>query len=128
MSLRDTDFLNGAIDFDGERSIRSLMTLDGGGQGAILAMDSEVGDGITVATLDRRGDPDYRGDTLEADGSERPYFHQHSFTDPAPQGSLDLDGRTWVFSSNQFYNHGGILVGRTTTTTASTPSASRALS
>ena len=110
MSLRDTDFLNGAVDFGVERSIRALATLDGR-TGTILAMDSSIGNGITVARLDRRGDLDYLGDTLEADGSDRPYFYQHSFTDPAPQVSLDLDGRTWVFSSNQFYNYPGILTG-----------------
>ena len=111
MSLRDTDFLNGMVDFDSDRSIRSLATIDGGRTGRILAMDSDVGNGITVVRLDRRGDLDNLGDTLEADGTGDPHFYQHSFTDPAAPVTLDLRGDTWVFSSNQFYSYGGILQG-----------------
>ena len=113
MSLRDTHYLNGAVDFgDQERSVRALAVLDGGRTGTLLAVDSSTGNGIGVVRLDRRGDLSWRGDTLEAKGTDEPYFYQHSFTDPAAPVPLDLGGETWVFSSNQFYAFGGFLDGR----------------
>ena len=110
MSLRDTDYLDGARDFGGgERSVRALAAIDGGRNGTLLAMDSSTGNGIGVVRLDRRGDLTWRGDTLEADGTEKPFLLQHSFTDPAAPVPLTVGGDSWIFSSNQFYFDAGFL-------------------
>ena len=110
MSLRDTDYLDGARDFGGgERSVRALAAIDGGRNGTLLAMDSSTGNGIGVVRLDRRGDLTWRGDTLDADGTEKPFLLQHSFTDPAAPVPLTVGGDSWIFSSNQFYFDAGFL-------------------
>ena len=110
MSLRDTDYLDGATDFGSlERSVRALAALDGGRTGTLLAMDSDTGNGIGVVRLDRRGDLSWRGDTLEADGSGKPFFYQHSFTEPGrPGAARGAAASVGCFSSNQFYFDAGI--------------------